>query len=256
MPETIRARGGSCKAHPRRSGFLAVVATTLLHPTSAQAAVFDFPPLESTIARFTGLNQHDVAGLALTLGILIFAVVTAVMLVRTRSRAAQSEIAAREEIVALKADVDRARALLLVEPQVIVAWAAGDNRPEIFGDTTMITPISAPHRVLAFGTWLEPAQARLMEHYVEALRDQGESFATAVITLSGRPMEVEGRAVGGRAVMRLRDVSGVRLGFAELSTQPTKLPGELGSLRSLIEALPSPIWARDEHGALNFVNHA
>ena len=167
-------------------------------------------------------------GLALTLGILLFAVVTAVMLVRTRSRAAQAEIAAREEIVALKADVDRAHALLLAEPQIIVAWAAGDDQPEIFGDTTLVTPVSAPHRVLAFGTWLEPAQARTMERLVEALRDEGESFSTALTTLSGRPMEAEGRAIGGRAVLRLRDVSGVRRDFAELSTRHPEAAGRSG----------------------------
>ena len=228
----------------------------MLYATPACAAFFDFPSLESTIAHLTGLNQHDVAGLALTLGILLFAVVTAVMLVRTRRRAGVLEVAAREQIIALKAEVDRTHALLLAEPQVIVAWAAGDNNPEIFGDTTMITPISAPHRVLAFGTWLEPAQARAMERMVAALRDEGESFATAVVTLSGRPLEAEGRAIGGRAVMRLRDVSGVRREFAELSTRHAKLLGEVDSLRTLIEALPSPIWARDEHGALSFVNHA
>src|SRR4051794_17573328 len=256
MPDTIRGTGGSFKAHPRRGGFLLVVATVFLSVTPAGAAFSDFPPIESTVAHLTGLNQHDIAGLALTLGILLFAVVTAVLLVRTRSRTALSEVAARQEIIALKAEVDRTHALLLAEPQVIVAWAAGDNRPEIFGDTTMITPISAPHRVLAFGTWLEPAQARTMETLVEALRDEGESFATAVVTLSGRPLEAEGRAIGGRAVMRLRDVSGVRREYAELSTRHGKLLREVDSLRTLIEALPSPIWARDEHGTLTFVNHA
>jgi signal transduction histidine kinase len=256
MPDAIRATGGSLRAHPRRGGLLAVVVATFLPGSPARAAFFDFPPVDSTIADFTGLNQPDVAGLALTLGILLFAVVTAVMLVRTRSRAAQSEIAAREEIIALKADLDRAHALLLAEPQVIVAWAAGGDKPEIFGDTTMVTPASAPHRVLAFGTWLDPAQARTMEGLVEALRNEGASFSTALTTLSGRPMEVEGRAIGGRAVLRLRDVGGVRRDLTELSIQHAKLLGEVDSLRTLVEALPSPIWARDEKGALTFVNHA
>ena len=258
MPDAIRATGGSLQAHPRRGGFLAVVVATVLLPAvpAARAALVDFSPIDSTIADFTGLNQPDVAGLALTLGILLFAVVTAVMLVRTRSRATQSEIAAREEIIALKADVDRSHALLLAEPQVIVAWAAGGDKPEIFGDTTMVTPVSAPHRVLAFGTWLEPAQARTMERLVEALRNEGASFSTALTTLSGRSMEVEGRAIGGRAVLRLRDVGGVRRDLTELSIQHAKLLGEVDSLRTLVEALPSPIWARDEKGLLSFVNHA
>lgn len=256
MPETIRATGGSFKAHPRRGGFLAIVATAFLYATPARAALVSLPPLDLYITRITGLNQHDVAGLALTLGVLLFAVVTAVMLVRTKSRGAQAEIAAREEIIELKAEVDRVHALLLAEPQVVVAWAAGDSTPEIFGDTTMMTPASAPHRVLAFGTWLEPAQARTMERLVEGLRNEGQSFATPLTTLSGRPIEAEGRAIGGRAVLRLRDVSGVQRDLAELASRHDKLLGEVDSLRTLVEALPSPIWARDENGALSFVNLA
>ena len=41
-------------------------------------------------------------------------------------------------------------------------------------------------------------------------------------------MEAEGRAIGGRAIMRLRDVSGVRRDFAELSARHAKLLGEVG----------------------------
>ncbi len=254
MPETIRTTGGSWKAHPRLGGFLAVNATAFFTAAPARAALF--APLDSTIADFTGLNHLDITGLAMTLGISLFAVVTAGLLVRTRGKAAQAEIAAREEIVALKADVDRVHALLLAEPQIIVAWVAGDNDPKIFGDVTLVTPASAPHRVLAFGTWLDPAQARTMERFVASLREEGESFSTSLTTLSGRPMEAEGRAIGGRAVVRLRDVGGVRRDFAEISTRHRKLLGEVESLHTLVAALPSPIWARDENGALTFVNHA
>jgi len=227
----------------------------LLH-NPRDAALSDFPPLDSTITYFTGLNQHDIAGLALTLGILLFAVVTAVTLVRTRRRAAQSEVAAREEIVALKADVDRAYALLLAEPQVIVAWVAGDDQPEIFGDITMITPASAPHRVLAFGTWLDPAQARTLERLVEFLRNEGESFSTALVTLSGRPMKP--KAAPSAAAPCCGCVTSAVCGatLPSWSTRHQKLLGEVDSLRTLVEALPSPIWTRDENGALSFVNLA
>jgi len=183
-------------------------------------------------------------------------VVTAILLVRTRVRAAEAEISARDEIIELKAEVDRSNALLLSEPQIIVAWAAGDERSEIFGDTAMVTAASAPHRVLAFGTWLDPQQARSMERSVEALRAQGESFSTSLTTLSGHPIEAEGRAIGGRAVLRLKNVSGIKRDLAELSGRHQKLLEEVDSLRTLVQALPSPIWARDETGALSFVNIA
>ena len=42
---------------------------------------------------FASLDQHEIAALALTLGVVLFAVVTSIMLVRTRQRAATAEIA-------------------------------------------------------------------------------------------------------------------------------------------------------------------
>ena len=90
MPDMFRATGGSLQALPRRGGFLALITTAFLYAAPAHAAFFEFAQLDAAIAHFTGLNQHDAAGLALTLGILLSAVVTAVLLVRTRTNMAQS----------------------------------------------------------------------------------------------------------------------------------------------------------------------
>ena len=106
-------------------------------------------------AALPALDRPEIAALALTLGVLCFAVVAAVLLVRTRTRLAEVEASARDEALASKAAIDRAYALLLSEPQILVAWAAADQ-PEIIGDPTLVTPAGAPERVLAFGTWLEP----------------------------------------------------------------------------------------------------
>ena len=80
-----------------------------------------------------------------------------------------------------------------------------------------------PQRVLAFGTWLEPDKAQAMERAVDALRARGESFSMPLMTLAGRAIEAEGRAIGGRAVLRLRDVSGLKRELAELSARHEKL---------------------------------
>jgi signal transduction histidine kinase len=146
--------------------------------------------------------------------------------------------------------------LLRSEPQILVSWAAADNEPDILGDTALVTAASTPQRVLAFGTWLEPARAQAMEHAVDALRGSGEAFAMQLTTLAGRTIEAEGRAIGGRAVLRLREVSGLKRELAGLAARHDKLNSDVESLRSLIDALPSPVWARDIAGSLTFVNAA
>jgi signal transduction histidine kinase len=142
------------------------------------------------------------------------------------------------------------------EPQILVSWGAADSEPEIVGDTGLITPGTVPQRVLAFGSWLEPAAAQRMERAVETLREDGRSFVTTLVTISGAPIEAEGRAIGGRAVLRLRDVSGIKREHADLSDRYERLNREAETLRALIDALPSPVWVRDDVGNLVLVNGA
>jgi len=197
-----------------------------------------------------------VALLALVLGVLVFAVTTAVVLVRLRLRSASAEAALRDRIVQLHGEADRVHALLLAEPQILVSWTAAGTEPDIVGDVGLVTEATTPLRVLAFGSWLAPEEAQAMEHAVDALRSRGESFAMPLVTRSGRMLEASGRAVGGRAVLRLRDVSGLKGELVDLNARYERLASEMDSLRGLIDALPAPVWARDATGALMFANAA
>ncbi len=255
MAETTQASGEAHSAWRWRTG-APVGAAAMLGVSSAPAQSADLTAFQTYLDAFAALDGNEVAALALTLGVLLFAVITAILLVRTRNRAAQVESDLRDQIGALKAGADRFNALLLSEPQIVVSWAAADNQPEIIGDTTLVTSAALPQRVLAFGSWLEPAKAQAMEHAVDALRIRGESFAMQLPTLSGRTVEVDGRAIGGRAVLRLRDVTGIKRELAELAARHDKMIADFESLRMLIDALPSPIWARDIAGSLVFVNTA
>src|SRR5260370_37138290 len=148
----------------------------------AEAAI-DLSPLIFAVAQ---LDRHEIAGLALTLGILCFAVVTAIMLVRTRRRLAETEAAARDQAITLRARADRANALLQSEPQVVIAWSTTDEEPEIIGDPHLVTDLAAPDHVLVFGSWLEAEQAQAIESAVEALRARGVGFGMTLTTQADR----------------------------------------------------------------------
>ncbi|MDP2411216.1 MAG: PAS-domain containing protein [Pseudolabrys sp.] len=202
------------------------------------------------------LGHQDVTVLALTLGMIFFALLAAIVLLRARRDAARSDVVARDQVVELHAEVDRLKALLMSEPQVLVAWAAGKDEPEILGDSGLIAPGSVIERVLAFGNWLEPAAAQRMEHAVETLRSQGRGFVMTLTTRAGRPVEAEGRAIGGRAVLRLRDVSGIERELVDLAARHDKLNSDVETMKALLDSLPAPVWARDASGRLIFVNQA
>jgi signal transduction histidine kinase len=262
MPDTIRTTVESLGAHPQRSGFRAAAAVILtallsLESASAQAApAFEGRTVDAYISALLLLDRHEVAALALTLGILCFAVVTAILLVRTRQRLAAVAASARDQTIASRSAIDRAYALLLSEPQILIAWPATADEPEIIGDPTLVTGADISQHILSFGAWLAPAAARDMERSVDALRARGVSFAMTVSTLTNHIIEAEGQVVGGRAILRLRAVSGIKYELAELAQRHRKEIDDAAAMRALIEAIPAPVWYRDAAGKLVFVNQA
>jgi signal transduction histidine kinase len=221
-----------------------LLSTTILSSPAFAQDISTTRPLALFAAAVSALDRHDWAALSLTLGLVGSAVITAILLVRTRRRAAEAAAKFRDERIALKAEVDRVHALLLSEPQIIVSWAAAADEPEILGDTTLIGTGSGGADVTAFHTWLDPESALMMQRALEALRARAQSFSLALTTLSARPIEAEGRAVGGRAILRLKDVSGLKGELAEIGQRHQKLLSNTEALRTLVEALPSPVWAR------------
>jgi len=260
MPDTIRI-SGSC-ALPWRRGFLIAMASSLAVAAAAPAKAEQRPPLQLHELVLNAqdriqdsIDRHEVAVMALVLGLILFAVVTAIMLLRTRARLTRLDAWSRDEIAMLRSGLDRANALLSAEPQVTIDWPAGADEPTIDGEADIVG-VDAPHKVLAFGSWLESGRALAMERAVDGLRSRGEGFAITLTTLHGHPIEAQGRAIGGRAVLRLKDASGVKHDLAALLARHEGLLAEVASLRALIENLPAPVWTRDAAGLLTFVNAA
>ena len=109
MPEIVRATDGRLSAQLRRRLFLAAAAVTLAPGTaSAQTEMLNemlgLHHLDVYFDAFADLNRSDIIGLVLTLGVAFFAVVSGIMLLRTRVRAAATEAAFRDDIMTLKAE--------------------------------------------------------------------------------------------------------------------------------------------------------
>src|SRR3954463_1858976 len=255
MPDTIRKRGGKTQPwHGRFAQSCVAFATLLPSPATAQGRLLH--PFTDYFDAFGSLERHEFAALTLSLGVILFAVATAIALLRTRRRLTQQVAACHSEINELRDERDRANALLLAEPQVIVVWPAGADEPDISGDVSIVLRTPLPRRVLAFGTWLVPDQAHAMEDAVDALRAEGKGFAFSLTTLQHRHVAVEGRAIGGRAVLRIKDLTGTKSELAELAADHQRLRRDIDTVGQLLETLPAPVWARDAAGRLTWVNVA
>jgi signal transduction histidine kinase len=239
-----------------RDGLFTAVATLSISPP---ARADDVAAVETALVTLFDFTRQELAVLAIALAVLGFSVVAAILLMRTRVRAAGNEARLRAELRARQVEADRFRALLFAEPQILVSWAAGDDRPEISGDLSlaMAQDLShPPQRMLAFGTWLAPEPALQMERAVNALRDAGEGFLLNLTTSSGRAIEAMGRAVGGQAILRIRELSGLRRELAEVTLRHKTLAEETEMLRGFAAAAPWPIWAKRPGGGLTFANQA
>ncbi|MGJ5095181.1 PAS-domain containing protein [Bradyrhizobium oligotrophicum] len=236
-----------------RKGLMGLAATALAPATPGFAG--DGVPPDAVTTLFE-LSRPDIAEVTAMLALLGFSVVAAVALVRTRLAAARKEARLRANVAELQLQADRYRALLFAEPQILIAWPAGGHRPQISGDTSMLVPQDQPQRILAFGTWLPPEPALQLDRAVDALREAGEGFMLNLTTSHGHAIEAMGRAIGGQAIVRIRELSGLRRELAETQLRFKALGEETESLRALASALPWPIWARQANGALAYVNPA
>jgi signal transduction histidine kinase len=258
MPDLIRTAGivYLFDQQKRSALAMAVLAALPILAVPAQAQSGDrLMDGVSLVEAIRGLDAQQLAGLTLFFGALIFAVVTAVLLVRTRERLRVERVRARAEVAARDDEIDKLYGLLLAEPQVIVAWSRG-AAPQIIGNPATIAPDIAPERLMSFAAWLRPEQASGLNSVVDRLLTRGEAFSISLTTAAGRHVSAEGRAIGGSATLRFHDVSGLKKEIAELTVRLQRQQADADAQRALLEALPSPVWTRDPGGRLTFVNPA
>ena len=199
--------------------------------------------------------EANVAGLVI-LSLMLLATITAVLHLFGRRIWTRRVRELEAEIARTKAKLDRAALMLHSEQHVLISWERPDAEPTIEGDFALIADSPLSSRVLAFASWLNPAQAARIKEATERLLSRGEAFAAAVVSLRGRHLEIDGRPVSGAAVMRIRDVSGERLQLARLRDEFQETEGALNGLRRALEGVDMPAWTRDAAGRIVWCNIA
>jgi signal transduction histidine kinase len=213
--------------------------------------------------RLSGISQakFDLAQTAIPLSlaliaITVYAAVISILHVRTRRQWNDHF----EEMSRLTRDAqaraERTSLFLTADKQFLIAWGGPDGGPEFDGDPGLFVETAVPQRVLSFNEWLGPEEARLLDRHVHQLRSEGQSFSLELRSRRGDLIEASARPVAGRAVMSLRQVTGERLQLARLQDEKIALEGAQAQLKSVLEALPQPVWLRDRAGRLGWVNNA
>ncbi len=234
---------------------------TLLAGTSRPALASDvLPSLVEQASDFLGYLQsfdlQNAAYFGLFMGLVAFSTTTALLLQREQRRAARTERALRNELASLRGADDLAALLMGSERQLLVSWSGRDGEPRFEGDPSIVGEGAPAKRALAFGAWLLPSDAATVEGALEQLKQRGESFRLIARAGGNRFIDVEGRTIGGRAILRLRDVTGDRAELLQARADLATARSDLRSMTMLLEAVAYPLWIRDSDGNLVWANQA
>src|SRR5262245_35738183 len=140
-----------------------VVIVAVVPIASPVHAANPLQPISDWVALVTGSRQHEVFSSAFVLGLLIFALTTAITHVRARSVWMREERDLRAANETLGARAERAEALLFSEPQLVAVWTRPSEPPVLNGEIPGIYGVAAASRGLSYSSWLDATEARTLE---------------------------------------------------------------------------------------------
>lgn len=195
-----------------------------------------------------------VLALAIALGGGALAAFAAFALVRSSRKTAST---AKGENRELRRRLATSEALIKAEPQILIHWEDGQAASVITHTLADIPGLpGTTSELLRFGMWLEERSSSALKAALDDLVTEGRGFSIVLRTLSEGYVEAEGRASAGRGILRLRDVAGLRRDITMILNHQETLTRSISSARSLLDALPMPVWFKTADGQISWVNAA
>ncbi len=186
-------------------------------------------------------------------GMLLATAMAATRYLRPNAGAAQS----KDELSELRRSLLVAESIIKAEPQALVLWEQGQPVRVMVHTLASVPGLPPRHSdLLRFGGWVDAASAQDLRRGLDALFADGRPFSQLLKTTAGGYVEADGRAAGGRAILRLREVTGRKRDLSRILDQHRLLVRSTQSGRTLLNALPMPVWFRREDGRIEWVNDA
>lgn len=201
-------------------------------------------------------DATHIFGVSTVIGLAVFAATTAILHVRERGRWQRREQTLSTALNEATVRAEQAAAFAAAEEQVMVTWSTPSAEARVDGGAEFLMRNGVRQSPLAFGSWAEPAELKRIADRVEALKSRGEPFDMGIATLGGGYVEARGRAVAGRAVLHLREVTSTRRDLMETTRERDAERLKAVRLAALLNAIPSPCWVRQPDGTLAWVNEA
>jgi signal transduction histidine kinase len=192
----------------------------------------------------------------LLIGLAIFAATIAILHVRARRLWNEQFEKQRATIADLQVRAERAALFMGAESQFLIAWDGPGGQAEMEGDPAILGEAMTAMRVLSFEDWVRPDDLARIGEAVDRLRSSGQGFNLQIHSRAGANIEADGQPVSGRAVLRLRAVTGARNELISVSERLQGLDGFVAAIKGMLDSVPHPVWLRDAGGQLRWVNAA
>jgi len=203
------------------------------------------------------LATPEIVTASVLLGVMSAAMVSAIWMIRQRGRMEAENRDLKAHLSEARHDVSRLQALISDKNRRIVVWDGLSGKPEFLGQLPPETGAPQADRdFLAFGRWMKPASAAEIEHAIERLRSQAQSFDLVVETNRDEVLEAQGRVSGGQAFVRFVALNNLRAEAAGLKLERDRLVAALTTLQGLLDQIDLPVWQRGADGTLAWVNEA
>lgn len=191
------------------------------------------------------------------LGIALFGTALALAVAFRAARRRGKTRPAADETAELRKNLLTVEAVIRAEQQVLIYWEQGQQVRVMVHTLADVAGLPGQHgELLRFGKWLDRASAQELKVGLDGLFSEGRPFTLLLKTAMGAHVEADGRAAGGRAILRLRGVAGRKRDLARILDQHRQLVRDTMAGRTLLNALPMPAWFRGADGRIQWVNDA
>jgi len=185
-----------------------------------------------------GIDARVLFTLGINLGVIAFAVGTAIACLRATQAAREAKADAARAAERFRACESSLDTVLAAEPQTLLSWAGVGSQPQLLA-ATLPPSLGVPREVeqlLAFEDWLDAPSAQALDEALAGLEDHGLAFNLMLRTAAQAFVEVDGRGVGPSITLKVRDLAGQRLELATVAETHRALDAEIASLRALLAA--------------------
>jgi len=211
----------------------------------------------SGVGNINLFSSWEVLAVISSLGALFFSAVVSHQAMRIKKTSQVERARANKDVELIRHELNLAQAMLKAEPQLLIIWdEKGDPNPIIH---TLDTDTGIPFHfseTLYFDQWLETTSALELREKLQELFQDGSSFTITIRTLSAHHLEADGRSAGGTAILRLRNIAGSASDIANIYENRRQLSRLVEAQKSLLNALPLPVWFKNEHNKITWVNQA